>query len=456
MTRRWLLVLIPWALLCCNTQERNTAFCCLTAADCASFGITGETLLCSDGLQCIQNTCVVQSCESSGCTADTPVCDTATDQCTRCTDSAQCSAFDGADVCDGNSGACVSCVTSADCDPATPVCGAAQTCSKCSRDNECASHACADDGTCVAEANVVYIAPNGFDTGMCTRDQPCAHLGYAAGRTGIGRDHIVAANGNYSYPALATISAPSQIPVWIHGHGSVHTGGDEDGFLTAVGPVTMRDVEIVNTVAGALNARSVFTLERAAIRAAHGINSQGRATIRDVRINVSGTGIGISSGSALIERVSIVNGKVGIYGDNESSIIATNVFISAILGLGIDLRAAKGTFEFVTITNTTGEVSGATAVHCSREDTLFRSSILWNPASAKPVLEGPCTVLDSLVGPTPFPGGVNADPQFVEEGKLSANSPARDLVTTGPAMDLEGDPRPQGAGFDAGADEYRP
>lgn len=52
---------------------------------------------------------------------------------------------------------------------------------------------------------------------------------------------------------------------------------------------------------------------------------------------------------------------------------------------------------------------------------------------------------------------MNLDPVFVNANggdfHLSGGSPARDAVNTGPALDFEGDRRPQGVRFDLGADE---
>lgn len=52
---------------------------------------------------------------------------------------------------------------------------------------------------------------------------------------------------------------------------------------------------------------------------------------------------------------------------------------------------------------------------------------------------------------------MNVDPLFVNPSTadlhLRSDSPARDVVDDGPGVDFEGDPRPQGARFDLGADE---
>jgi len=54
---------------------------------------------------------------------------------------------------------------------------------------------------------------------------------------------------------------------------------------------------------------------------------------------------------------------------------------------------------------------------------------------------------------------MNVDPKFVDESHrdypLDATSPVRDVVGSGPPTDYEGDSRPQGSGFDIGADEAR-
>jgi hypothetical protein len=84
---------------------------------------------------------------------------------------------------------------------------------------------------------------------------------------------------------------------------------------------------------------------------------------------------------------------------------------------------------------------------------------VWTPGTTQVPISG-CNLTNVIAGPVAVAGAMNVDPQFVDLAQgnyhLSATSPARDTVNTGPAFDFEGDPRPQGARFDIGADEAAP
>lgn len=115
--------------------------------------------------------------------------------------------------------------------------------------------------------------------------------------------------------------------------------------------------------------------------------------------------------------------------------------------------------SFTTVADSgTDSGSGPRAFRCPPSGLTVRSSIIWAPGTvARPAVDGGCTLASSIVGPTAVPGATNVDPRFVDAAagnyRLSAGSPARDMVDAGPAADFEGDPRPQGARFDIGADE---
>src|SRR3569623_802505 len=112
----------------CSTKANPNA-CCVSADDCAQAGLSSTTS-CDQGLTCVNNQCIQQTCSTDGCTVDKPVCTVVTN------------------VCDG-------CTTASDCTTDKPV-GDTGTCRACVADADCESGACADDGTCVAESAIIY------------------------------------------------------------------------------------------------------------------------------------------------------------------------------------------------------------------------------------------------------------------------------------------------------------
>jgi hypothetical protein len=213
------IALLPAGASC---TRANPAFCCSSPDDCTQAGISDDKRDCADGLACVDHSCVVPSCATAGCDSAAPVCDLAADVCAGCTDSAECARFLTSSVCDSASGACVGCVGDTDCGAAEPVC-ANQTCRACALDSECPSGACADDGTCVPEASVVYLAPQGTDAVPCSRTQPCKGLGFAVRQTNNARNHIVYAPGNYNeFISGTSSSGTTAASLHIHEIGRAH------------------------------------------------------------------------------------------------------------------------------------------------------------------------------------------------------------------------------------------
>jgi hypothetical protein len=120
----------------------------------------------------------------------------------------------------------------------------------------------------------------------------------------------------------------------------------------------------------------------------------------------------------------------------------------------LELPGATGTLRFSTIVDSGG--TNGYAIDCSGNSIIVQSSIVWTPGVTP---YNTCITSSSIAGPTTVTGAMNVDPMFVNAAAhdyhLKPSSPAQDFVTSGPALDFERDPRPQGAKFDIGADEVR-
>ena len=116
-------------------------------------------------------------------------------------------------------------------------------------------------------------------------------------------------------------------------------------------------------------------------------------------------------------------------------------------GLALDLTNITGTISFSTIVSaTTGTPS---TVNCPDGGTV-RASIIWAPGSTAAPIAG-CNLANAFVGPTAVAGASSTDPKFLNAAgsdyHLSPASPAIDQLATGPAVDFEGDARPQGSAW---------
>lgn len=463
-------VAVPLILLAACTKP-NPEVCCLDPDDCALIGVTDAERTCAEGLACVGHACVVPSCSSDGCSAEAPVCDITLDVCTGCTGPNDCDQFD-TKVCDTESGSCVQCVEDLDCELATaPVCDG-NACRGCRLDSECASGACGDDGACLPPTAAVYVAPTGVDSGSCPAETPCASIAFALSRTSPTREHIVLAPGTYAgnvnevQIAISSIST-SASEIVVHGGGALLqvTGGDGQPVIQTDLPTTVRDLEIDYGSSGAaFRTFGPTRLERIHIRSEDGIEVRGGLlTARDIEI--SSTGVGSGKGIVLLfggldlDRGHISGGIHGIQASSGTSIEVSNLLVDNTGRAGIDLiDNVFGSINFVTIAYTGAASTTSAGLVCTSSNFPVRSTIIWTPTASKPPANF-CGFSSTIAGPTPIAGASATDPLFANEAggdfHLSASSPARDMVNTGPALDFEGQPRPSGARFDIGADEAR-
>lgn len=457
--------LLSFAFLAACSTKANPNACCVSADDCAQAGLS-STKSCDQGLACVDNQCIQETCSTSGCMADKPVCNVVTNVCDGCTMATDCANYPGQAVCDTSSGACVACVAAADCPTATPVCDM-NVCRACATDVDCASGACADDGSCVADTAIVYLDPAGSDSGACPSEAPCRSIRYGVGKTSEVRPHIVMRAGAYVESVGLSAQSTTAPKLYLHGAGATLTNpvSHDGGLFTDDGPVRIIGLTMVNEGGNGVDLTT--------------------GELRDVTIRSYGVGLSASGGTVLLANTllqgtsgganaiqlygsaNISLDRVQVRGPWQKGIVVENfgatldVRNSLIYGtsdLAMDLSMASGgTVSFTTIANSgTDSGTGPRAVACPSTVT-FRSSIIWAPGTTvRAPIQG-CNVATSIAGPAPVSGVSNADPMFVNSAggdfHLVAGSPAIDMVDTGPDHDFEGDPRPAGPRFDIGADE---
>lgn len=441
----------------------NPNRCCTGTTDCTSNNIpVGST--CEQGLVCRGNQCIAETCNL------TANCDPAAPYCTNglceptCTDDTQCPGFgQGATDRSCMAGSCVECLASKDCPAERPVCDR-NACRTCKLDSECASGACGDSGACLDETSLIYIdAANGLDAGPCIRSAPCKSLQFAVSSTLPMRSHIVMASGTYVGIVNIDSTTTTSPTVTVHGGGGILTPPSVDVTSLRVGNVAavLHDLTFDGGTGPALQTGPApCTVYRAKFKNTGGIAVGANLIMQDVEIvNAASTGIYLDGSSHLmLDRVSVHGGTYGLRtGTSGATVDVVNLLVFDTQRAAIDLTGAVGIVESATVADCDATVFSPQAFVCSSGLTV-QSSIIWTPGA--PSIAGGCTINTSIAGPTSVAGAMSVDPLFVDETHrdyhLSASSPAKDLVDTGPSTDLDGNPRPQGVRFDIGAYEAPP
>lgn len=438
-------------------ETRNEAVCCVSAEDCAAIGADVLELACGEGLACRDHKCEVASCSTNGCSAEAPVCNVATDTCEGCSSSSDCAQFVGAMSCDSSNGVCVECLVSNDCPVDRAICDD-HACRGCELDADCASGAC-DEAMCVSEDRIAYVIPSGgSDAGSCTRVAPCATIQYAVTKTSSVVRHIVVAAGTYDQDTRISTAETSAPEVTIHGTGATltRTSGESEQFFVVNVKTTLVGLffgPTENTNSAIQCEDAPCRLRRIRLQRLGSIFPGPMMEIEDSDLDfILGSGVTLNN---VTDSVKITRTRLrGFVSGTGGVIDITNTMV-----LGeVSLPTGQGTIQFSTLATSGGAGTGIEPrVVKAGPGVTLRDSIVWAGGTTQLPLGGGCTVTNSIVGPTAVPGASNVDPQFVSfsDFHLSANSPARDMASTGPGVDFEGEPRPVGAGFDLGADEVQ-
>jgi hypothetical protein len=359
------------------------------------------------------------SCTGSGgdptCPATTPVCESG--ECTgMCTADTDCSGRAASEaVCLTSTGACVQCdetnvqATPGQAEDECPapqmaVCdGDTHTCRACEEHSECFSGVC-DAGTCVAQANVIYLSPaadGGTDGGSndcLSASTGCLTLHYAISKVTATRKYIVFKPSATPYPVRNNTDRADFNGVVAHviGYGAEVRRMGADGMVIEVrggSNVTIEGLKVANATNsgsgfGILVASSELTLFEARIQdnASTGISVSGSgASLRSTRSIISGNdggGILVSAAPFVIINNFIVNN-----GDANSGVAGLNLLSSG----------ATSVLEFNTIVDNRAQ-SGVEDVDCTNNMLTARNNIV-HGAAGETRIGGTCVFRNTLYGP---------------------------------------------------------
>jgi len=448
-------------------------------------------------------TCAV----SSTCPVASPIC--GTDKiCRTCagpSDDSECGMRFLTPRCDAVSGQCVACrpdTQAVDCtDPASPACGSDGTCRPCLAQGECGSAQICNSisGRCVGAADIAYVDNRGMTVAACkaaggTQDGNAPGTAFCDIADGVAsfKPNVLVAGSAQPYSAFA-LSDPRAVNV---------VGPGKSASTPAI--VVATSGVVVSVTGGRLTVAGLGLGAGTTATTATGVSCNGaRADVRDTKIQKMGargidstscdlvvdrslvtgsTGAGLvtSQGTLQLTRSTVTaNGAGGIAIGLNTTFIVQNTFITGNTGVsdpGVRIDAtASGDFAFNSVVGNTrsADAGGIDCGGVGLQKPIY-ASIVWGNSTlslgggkATQFGGNQCLLSQVVTGTDSYLGATQLSPSFSTDPHLVVGDPANlaccvDKITppdggssTLPNVDIDGDRRPKGAGWEIGADEVQ-
>jgi hypothetical protein len=347
--------------------------------------------------------------------------------------------------------AVVTCTDNNSCSGAQPFCDlGSRACRACSAHTECASEVCLPSGACAAEADVAYVngansLPQGVDAGACTRSAPCKTLGFTLGTPAT----IIRLRGVFK--ESLTIEDKTVELFAEPGTKLTTTVVETILRLTSTTNIGLNGIEFAcaGTMVSAIEIPSN--------------NVDVKVNLRNSKISKCGIGVLAASGTMNMSGSTIVTNSQGGIRLEKAAFTIENNFIaengtlgqsgSAFGGISVSTPSQPATIAHNTIVGNLQAVGnlGGGGIDCNSSLSV-PFNIVTNNASSVPQING-CKADSSFSEPTSNLA-FGPDKLHLTDQSPSSVKDVPGLNCAG--TDIDGQPRPFGAGCDLGADEYHP